>query len=383
MSRLRVVRIIGRMNVGGPALQVSALAGGLDPQRFDHRILVGGVGPGEADFITVRQPDLAVTRIDGLGRSPHATSDARALAALVAVLRRVRPHIVHTHTAKAGVLGRVAARLCGVPHTVHTFHGHLLHGYFPPPVTAAVRLTERGLATGTSRLVAVGRRVSEELLAAGIGRPEQYVVVPPGIQQPAAPSQAEARRRLDLPADVGVVAFVGRLTGVKRPDRFAEVATAVAAQRPDTRFLVAGDGDLLAQARAATRHLGDRVRFLGWRPDVEVVHAAADLTLLTSDNEGMPVSLIEAALVGRPAVTTDVGSAAEVVAHGQTGFVTPPDARPLAEAALALLADEGLRRAMGDAATERARRLFSAERLVADTAALYESLIDAPVLVGR
>lgn len=362
------------MNIGGPALQVSALANGLDPERFDHRILVGAVGPGEADFVEVRAPELAVTRIDGLGRSPHAAGDARALAALVALLRQVRPHIVHTHTAKAGVLGRIAARLCGVPHTVHTYHGHLLHGYFPPPVTVAVRLTERTLASTTSRLVAVGKRVSEELLAAGIGRPGQYLVVPPGIRLSPPPSQAEARRLLGLPADVGVVAFVGRLTAVKRPDRFAEMAAAVAAQRPDTRFIVAGEGDLLPQARAATRHLGDRVWFLGWRPDVEVVHAASDLTVLTSDNEGMPVSLIEAALVGRPAVTTDVGSAAEVVAHGQTGFVTPPDASQLANAVLRLLADDALRRSLGEAAALRAKRLFSAERLVADTTRLYETL---------
>jgi glycosyltransferase involved in cell wall biosynthesis len=171
-----------------------------------------------------------------------------------------------------------------------------------------------------------------------------------------------------------VVAFVGRLTAIKRPDRFVDMALAVAAARPETRFLVAGEGDLLPQVRGRAQPLGERIRFLGWRPDVETVHAAADLTVLTSDNEGMPVSLIEAAMTGRPAVTTDVGSAAEVVAHGHTGFVTAPDADRLAAAVLTLLGAGDLRRTFGEAAAARARRLFTAERLVADTERLYEAL---------
>lgn len=378
MNRLRVVRVIGRMNVGGPALQVTALIEGLDAQRFDHRVLVGSVGPDEADHLLVRAPHLEVTRVPDLGRSPRALGDARALVALVAIIREVHPHIVHTHTAKAGVLGRLAARVCGVPHTVHTFHGHLLHGYFPPVITAAVRNTERWLATTTSRLVAVGERVRDELVAARIGRPAQYVVVPPGVRLPPPLSQSEARRRLGLPPDVPVVAFVGRVTAIKRPDRFLDMADRVVSARPDTRFLVAGEGDLLPTMREQALAFGERVHFLGWRSDVETVHAASDLAVLTSDNEGMPVSLIEAALVGRPAVTTDVGSAAEVVADGSTGFVTPPDADRIAASVLRLLDDEDLRRTFGRTAAIRAQRLFSAQRLVTDTERLYEELVAEP-----
>jgi glycosyltransferase involved in cell wall biosynthesis len=277
---------------------------------------------------------------------------------LVAELRRIRPEIVHTHTAKAGVLGRAAARAARVPALVHTFHGHLLHGYFSPHVTRSVVLAERALARRTDRLVAVGERVRDDLLAAGVGRESQYVVIPPGVQVRTPPSRAQARAALGLPPGP-VAAMTGRLTAVKRPDRML----AVAALLPDVTFLVAGDGPLLA----ATRSRAPRnVRFLGWRSDVETVHAAADVALLTSDNEGMPVSLIEAALCGTPAVSTDVGSAREVV----IGEVTAPDVHLLAAAIRRVLEQPEL----GEKARRHARQHFSVQAMVAAHARLYADL---------
>ena len=207
-ERLRVLRIIARMNVGGPALQVTGLIDGMDPERFDHRVLTGHVGPDEADYLLLRAPQAAVAYVDGLGRSVRPGADLRALRTLTREIRDFRPHIVHTHTAKAGVLGRLAARACGVPAVVHTFHGHLLHGYFAPAVTRGVVLTERALARRSTRLVAVGAQVRDDLLAARIGRPEQYVVVPPGLTLPAPPSREAARTLLGLPANGPVVTLV-------------------------------------------------------------------------------------------------------------------------------------------------------------------------------
>ncbi len=375
MTPIRVLRVIARMNVGGPALQVSALARHLDPARFEQRLLVGSVGPGEADYLDLRAPDVEVVRVPGLGRAPRVSDDARALAAILGEIRHFRPDVVHTHTAKAGVLGRSAAVAARAPWRVHTFHGHLLQGYFSPRVTRAVVLAERTLARATSRLVAVGEQVRDDLLAAGIGRPAQYVVVPPGVELPPAPAKEVARATLGLPSGVPVVAFVARLTQVKRPDRFVATATALAARFPEARFIVAGEGQLLADMRAQAAGLGERVRFLGWRSDVETVYAAADVTILTSDNEGMPVSLIEAATVGCPAVTTRVGSAAEVVLDGVTGFVTDSDPAAIAEATARLLADAGLQARFGAAAADHARHRFSHHRLVGDIAALYEDLV--------
>lgn len=373
-GRLRVLRIIARMNVGGPALQVVGLQEGLDRRRFEVRLLAGSVGPGEADYVDIRAPGTNVVRVDGLGRAPKPWDDSRAFAALLRELRRFRPHIVHTHTAKAGVLGRLAARTTRTPATVHTFHGHLLRGYFSPTMTRALVSTERALARSTSRLVSVGRRVRDDLLAAGVGRPEQYVVVAPGVRLPAIPDRDSARRILSLPSGAPVVAFVGRLTQVKRPDRLGDLFTLVGERRPDSVFVVVGEGELLGELRARTTMLGDRVRFLGWRTDVETVLAAADLIVLTSDNEGMPVSLIEAAMAGRPAVTPDVGSAGEVVLDGRTGLLCSTSAADLARAVERLLDDEDLRQRMGCDAREHAQASFGVRRLVEDHERLYEEL---------
>lgn len=367
------MRVIARMNIGGPAVQVSALMRGMDPERFEHRLVTGFVGHDEADHLDQRAPGLPVHRINGLGRAVRPTDDARCLAELVAAMRRFRPHIVHTHTAKAGALGRTAAVLARVPSRVHTFHGHLLHGYFSPAKTKVVVAAERGLAALTDRLVAVGGRVRDDLVAAGIGRPGQYTVVPPGTSLAPAPDTAKARSMLGLPQGCPVVAYVGRITGIKRPDRLLAVAREVHRAVPEAHFVVCGAGDFRPDPEALAE-LGDSLHQLGWRADVETVYAAADMVLLTSDNEGMPVSLIEAGLAGLPTVATDVGSVAEVVQHGTTGFLAAPRTADLARHTVTLLRDAQLRREMGARARAFATRRFGEERLVADTQALYTSI---------
>lgn len=376
-DRIRVLRIIARANVGGPAVQVVTLAGALDAQRFETRLLVGAVGEGEADYLALAAPDLDVVHVPGLGRDPNPVGDLRALRAISSELRRFRPHIVHTHTAKAGVLGRTAVfsrRPSRRPATVHTFHGHVLTGYFRPLIVRAITVTERFLARRTSRLVAEGSRVRDELLEAHIGTPDQYVVVPPGIAIADPPESAGARAMLGLPIESPVVAFVARLAAIKRPDRFADVALAVARRRPDVQVLVAGDGELFGELRGRLAPLGSAAHFVGFRPDVETVYAASDVVVLTSDNEGMPYSLVEAALAGRPAVATDVGSVREVVVDGVTGLVAHPDVASLTEGVVRLLDDPEWRRGLGQSAAERARVAFGVDRLVDDTAGLYEAL---------
>ncbi|CAL9315076.1 D-inositol-3-phosphate glycosyltransferase [Streptomyces sp. enrichment culture] len=372
-SRIRVMRVIARMNVGGPALQVSTLMRRLDSEVFDQRLYAGFVGPDEADYVDHRARDMPVCRVPTLGRAVRPADDLRALSALVAAMRRFRPHIVHTHTAKAGALGRAAAVLARVPVRVHTFHGHLLHGYFPPAKTRLVIQAERGLAAVTDRLVAVGRSVRDDLLAAGIGRPGQYAVVPPGTALPVPPGRSEARRKLGVPEDSLVVAYVGRVTRIKRPDRFLAVVRGVRRAVPTARFLVCGDGDLHGDLESAA-DLRDSLHLLGWRTDVETVYAASDVVLLTSDNEGMPVSLIEAAMSGVPSVATNVGSVAEVVREGTTGLLAGLDADELTHHTVGLLRDEELRRRMGEQARAWAAQQFGAERLVRDTHDLYASI---------
>ena len=378
---MRVLRVIARMNVGGPARQVVALhhpTTGLGTLGFEQRLLVGSVDRDEADELALRDPGIGAIRVPGLGRAPAPGADLLALGRIVAEIRRFRPHIVHTHTAKAGVLGRLAAGMSGMrPATVHTFHGHLLHGYFRPSVRAAVVEVERRLARRTTSLVAVGAKVRDDLLAAGVGRPDQYTVVPPGVDLPQPPSRQEARRRLEVGPNAGlVVGFAGRLTAVKRPDRFLDAIAELCRRGIPATGLLAGSGELEGDLRRQAEQLGiaPQIRFLGVRSDIEVVWAACDVAVATSDNEGMPMALIEAALVGRPAVTTDVGSASEVVIDGRTGLVVASDPAALASALERLAGDPDLRKRLGTHARQRATEEFAAERLVAACQALYLSL---------
>ena len=373
---IRILRIIARMNVGGPAWQVSVLTRGLDEHRFESRLVVGDVGEGEADFIALRDPDLPVLKIPALGRSVRFGDDLRAFVAIRRAIRDYRPDIVHTHTAKAGLLGRIAAATCRVPVRVHTFHGHVLHGYFNKWVTRAVRIIEGLLARQTSVLVTVGSQVRDDLIAAGIGRADQYVVIPPGVALGVLPDQVAARRDLDLPINQPVVLFVGRLTAIKRPDRLIEAMDLVLQRRPDVILAIAGEGDLFEETRVLAEPLGPSVRFLSWRRDITCLYAAADCMVLTSDNEGMPVTLIEAAMAGVPSVTTNVGSAREVVLDGVTGLVVAPSAAAVADGLVRLL-DNDLRHRMGAAARARAETEFCTQRLIADHEALYERLLVA------
>ena len=372
---VRVLRIIARMNVGGPAWQSSVLTRGLAGHGYETRLLAGRVDKGEADFVALRDPDLPVVDIEGLGRSVRIGGDLRAFVSICREIRRFRPHIVHTHTAKAGVLGRLAAFVNRVPVRVHTFHGHVLHGYFSPPVSRLVRLVERVLARGTTALVAVGERVRDELVEAGIGQRDRFTAIAPGVEELPAIDREIARQLLGLPLEVPVVMFVGRLTAIKRPDRLVEAFGMVLERIPEAVLAVAGEGELLEEVRRSVERLGDSVRLLGWQSDVGRLYAAADLVVISSDNEGMPMTLIEAAMAGVPGVTTDVGSASEVVVHGSTGLVVAPDARDLADAIIVLLVDDDRRSDMGRAAAEQAIVRFGAARLVADHVALYRRII--------
>ncbi|MEQ4717348.1 glycosyltransferase [Nonomuraea sp. B19D2] len=369
------MEVIARLNVGGPATQVLGLSERLNAEEFDHRLYTGYVDDEEGDHLGLRGRDVRVHRIPGLGRSIRPTDDARALFQLVSAMRGFRPHVVHTRTAKAGALGRVAAKLSGVgAAVVHVFHGHLLNGYFTGAKRAIYVRSERLLATMSDRLATVGAEVRDDLLRAGIGRPEQYVVIPPGVRLGPVPDRASARRALDLPLSAPVVTYVGRLTQIKRPDRFVSAANRILARVPDCRFVICGGGDLLDQVKQDIAPVRHAFHLVGWRKDVETVYAASDVVLLTSDNEGTPLTLIEAQMAGTPVVSTRVGSVAEVVQDERTGLLSSTDPAALAEQTVRIISDPLLAHRLGEAARGWSTASFDVGRLVADTEALYRSL---------
>lgn len=365
------------MNVGGPAVQISGLMRGLDSRLFDQHLITGYCSNDEADYLETQAPDVAAQRIRGLGRAVNFTDDIRALKELTTTIRQFNPDIVHTHTAKAGLIGRLSAKASlRRIHLVHTFHGHLLHGYFSPRRTRAVIAVEKSLAAATDRLVAVGPEVRDDLLAAGIGTRGKFEVIPPGLQMGVIPSKGQARLELGLADQGPVVLMLGRLTSIKRPDRFVEVVKRVSSQLPGTTFIVAGAGDKQAELADACEAHSLPVKMLGWRSDVERLLAASDLLVLTSDNEGTPLSLIQAALAGVPVVSTDVGSVRHIVQDGETGLLCPPDAKALADAISRLISDPDKRARMGKVAKDQAGARYSVDRLVQDHANLYRKLVE-------
>ena len=270
------------------------------------------------------------------------------------------------HTFKPTILAGSDAK------RVHTFHGHLLHGYFSGWKTQLVITIEKFLATKTYVLIAVGNQVKEDLLAAGIGEPSQYKVFFPGLPAPAEIDPQVARKELALDANAIYCTFVGRLTQIKRPDRLLDVAAACVARGLDLHFLVAGEGELFESSKERAMRENLPMTFLGWRSDIEQIFAASDMAILTSDNEGIPLTLIQAAFAGIPIVAPKVGSIADIVVDGETGFLTSPQPGAMASALSALVTDEDLRYELGSVGRAHAERYFSLEKSLSDHSSLYE-----------
>ena len=364
------------MNIGGPAYHVSLLAGRLDTDRYETLLLAGRPGPGEGSFEQLaRRYGARLELLPSLSPEMDPMADARSLRALAGVVRSFHPDIVHTHTAKAGALGRTAALVAGRPRPliVHTYHGHVLEGYFGAGLTATYRAIERGLARFSDRLVGVSQATVDDLVRLGVAPRERFRVVPLGLDLDRFLALEPAGER-----DGDVVAlYAGRLVPIKRVDLLLRALARARAAGAALRLVVLGDGELRPDLERLARELGvaGAVAFLGYREDVLPHLAAADLAVLTSANEGTPVALIEAAAAARPLVGTRVGGVADVVAPEAGRLVESGDEEGLAVALAELAGDPGLRRAMGLRAREHVRDRYGAARLLADVDALYSELL--------
>ena len=373
---IRVMRIIARMNVGGPAVQVSGLMRGFNAVDFDHRLYTGYCAADEADYLEIVATDVQAIRLEGFGRRVSFGGDIRAFTALVKEIRTFKPHVIHTHTAKAGFLGRIASIISLQPSIrVHTFHGHLLNGYFGSFKRLLVVIAEKILAIFTDQLLAVGDKVRQDLLIAGIGKKEKFGLMPPGLVINKLPAKDESLKSFGLSNSRLQCAFIGRVTQIKRPDRFLDVVSEVKKRGIDLDFFMAGDGELLEECRKRISQQDLPVTVLGWQSDIEKVLSAADIVLLTSDNEGTPLSLIQAGMAGLPVVTTNVGSVPEIVLDGVTGVVTDLDVQEIANALEKLATDKALRERLGLAAQEFTLANFGVQRLVHDHEELYKKLL--------
>jgi glycosyltransferase involved in cell wall biosynthesis len=373
---IRVMRIIARMNVGGPAVQVSGLMRGFNSTEFDHRLYTGFCAADEADYLDIVATDVTATRIDGFGRRVSFAGDVKAFLALVKEIRSFKPHIIHTHTAKAGFLGRIASIFSFHPSIrVHTFHGHLLNGYYGTYKRSLVVFAEKILAIFTHQLLAVGDKVRQDLLAAGIGKSKNFALMLPGLKINELPNKSEALKFYGLSTQTLQCAFIGRVTQIKRPDRFLDVVYEIKKRGVALEFFMAGDGELLEGCRERIAREDLPVKILSWQSNIEKVLGAADIVVLTSDNEGTPLSLIQAGMAGLPVVTTRVGSVPEVVLDGVTGIITSLGVQEIAAALESLVSSNELRVQMGVAGQKFTLTNFGVERLVKDHEELYKKLI--------
>lgn len=391
-ERIRILRVIARLNMGGPAHQVCLLSGRRTaPLNYETLLVHGSLGIGEGSLEELVSAECANDyHLKNLVPQVSPRADAAALRELVALIAEFEPDIVHTHTAKAGFLGRQAALIAGArPHRrrpvlVHTFHGHVLEGYFGRAKEGTYRQLERWLARHTDRLIGVSAATVDDLVRLRIARPEQFSMIPLGLDlgsfEAITPASGrELREELGVADHEILISFVGRIVSIKRVDVLLRAVDHARAAGAPVRLAVAGDGELREEMMSLARGLGilDVVSWLGYRRDLPELAAAADIAVLSSDNEGTPVSLIEAGASGLPAVSTNVGGVGDVVRDGVSGIlVAPGDHAALGAGISALAADPEMRRTMGMSARAHVLARFSVDRLIDDVAALYAELLE-------
>ncbi len=382
----KVVRIQSRICGGGPALHSILLSEGLSYSkgaRYDTTLLGGALEPGESsmeNFASDRGVRFEV--LPQMRRAVNPLADARAVAQTARRLRELSPEIVHTHTAKAGAVGRMAAKLVRTPVLVHTFHGHVFDGYFSPRKAQAFIAAERALAKVTDQILALSEQQRQDLaFKYKIAPVEKIKVVPLGLElEPflhAVPTRCgPMRQALGIEPQAEVVAAAGRFVPIKRFDLLIAAFAKLQAQRPDVHLVLAGDGS--AEARAELERLAaplqGRVHFLGWRRDLHNVFAEADLLALSSDNEGTPVTVIESLVSGMPVVATRVGGVEDILNGTRGSLVAPGDVGALAQAMQDRLR---IGERLPQLEREAVARQFSHRRLIADIETLYDQLLES------
>ncbi|MGE0703953.1 MAG: glycosyltransferase family 4 protein [Vicinamibacterales bacterium] len=386
---VRVVRMIARLNVGGPARHATTLDAGLRAHDIETLLVHGSVDSSEGSLEDlVPALGLRALKIPELGRRIAPWSDARALWRLATLIFRERPDVVHTHTAKAGTLGRLAAYAYNVTRprnrrcvVIHTFHGHVLKGYFGPVGDAAVRLAERTLGRMTDRVVAISLSQRRDICDVyRVAPPGRTVVVELGLDLEQLLTLApDTRLRRELGIDGGEIVFgyVGRLVPIKNLDLLLDAFSLLVSRVPNARLVVAGDGQSRAalEQRAQALGTGGRVAFLGWRRDLDAIYAGIDVGVLSSLNEGTPVALIETMAARHPVVATAVGGVEDVVSHDRNGLVVALDATAMADAMERLARDSELRGRMGEAGRRDVAARYGHARLALEISRLYREAL--------
>jgi len=389
---LKILRIITRLNVGGPAQHVVFLTGGLDGGTFQSKLAFGSIDNDEGDMsYLARERRIAFTEVDSLRNGTGLLSNLKAFQQIYRLIRRERPDLVHLHLLKARFLGGLAAKVARVPVVVETFHGDLFNGYYGNLKTQVILMAERILGhLVMDKVIAISEKVKDNIVRFNIAPFRKVEVIPLGLDlQKFADLTAhvgELRKELGVTQGCRLVGMIGRMVPIKGCHYFLQAAHEIIKVDPRVRFVLVGDGILRANLEFECQQLGisKAVTFLGWRKDLRRIYADLDVVVLSSLNEGTPLSIIEAMAAGKGVVATDVGGVSDVVTSGETGLLVPPkDSKVLANAVLRLLRDEKLRRSLEERAKASVYPKYDVSRLTQDMENLYlrlaSSVVTSPI----
>lgn len=383
----KVLRIINRFNIGGPTYNATFLTKFISEDY--ETLLVGGL-PEKDESDSLHIPEnygVKPLLIPEMKRIPNFRSDREAYRKIKQIIREFQPDIVHTHAAKAGALGRKAAKACGVPVIVHTFHGHVFHSYFGRTKTWLYKTIERRLAKISTGIVAISPMQKEELGAVhGICSPDKIKVIPLGFdlskfRENLPEKRMETRQKWNLGDEEIAVAIVGRLAPIKNHGLFLDVIRLLAEKGIKARYFIVGDGQEKASIEQRAKELEDtygvKIELTSWIKDIATFNAGMDIICLSSDNEGTPVSLIEAQASGIPVISTDVGGVKDILAEGETGFVVPKnDVKSFGEKLQLLIENKEIRLKMSQNGWNFVRDKFHYTTLVKNMEDYYAELIE-------
>ena len=374
----RIYTIISRMNIGGPAVLIAELINNFPENEFEHTLITGRCTQNERDFLENLALCGSTIYLENLNRKIFLLDDLRTFIQLCKILRVGRPDLVHTHTSKAGVIGRLATRLAS-PNTkiVHTFHGHLLYGYFPRWKRALVILVEKVLSRITDSYVSVATNVERDLREVGIGNHRPWVVIEPGVELHRSAEKEILGNGLQHLENYFTITWIGRFTDIKNPLLAVEsYAKMLSNFNGSTRMIMAGAGELLEDAKILASNLNLNIEFLGWIEDVAPLLSVSDVLLMTSKNEGMPVVIVEAASLGVPTLSTSVGGVGEFIADGQTGWLVNQDQEEIGLQLLKIYGDKDLLSRVRLNVLDLARKRFSVFNFVEKHLQLYRKLLN-------
>lgn len=383
-EKIKIIRIVTRLNIGGISRHIFLLDSGLDPSLFDSVIVTGALSEGEASmFYLSNQSKTRIVYIPSLSRKINLKRDLISLWELYKIIRIHKPNIIETHASKAGVVGRISGFLAGVPNIIHVNHGNVFDGYFSSFKSFIFVGIERVLGYLTTRIIILSNCQYEDLCYRyKIAPPHKFEIINIGIDQSeflnVKKDQRSLRGEFSTIEDNLFVGIIGRLSPVKNHRLFFESARIVLAKYVKVKFIVVGDGELGKELESFVIKLGiaDHVIFLGWQEDLATIYAGLDIVALTSLNEGSPLTLIEAMASSTAVVATAVGGVRDTIIDGETGVLVPPsNAKAFSEAILGLLKNSEQRKRLGQNGQQYAKKFFSKKRMLTNYSRFYQKLV--------